>query len=302
MERTRRHEPSHDPWTDPAGPRRILAATDLGPFGDAAIRVASARAAGPGGRLAVCHVVSDTPDEPVHAARRIAEVHHELTELLAATVGAAASDVDVFVPIGEPARQIHACAEAWDAELVVIGRPDNPGGIIARLFRPGVVDQVVRYSPCAVLVTRTAPGTGRIVVGFDFADPAMTVLRAAAAEQHRTGGRAHVIHCLPPTAIMPIGDPAGGVVPPTTWDEIEVAMHERIDDASRAAGLDADVSVIRDGAASGLVAAARDLAADLVIVGTHGRGRLARIALGSVAQHVVTDAPCPVLVVRLPSA
>jgi nucleotide-binding universal stress UspA family protein len=57
--------------------------------------------------------------------------------------------------------------------------------------------------------------------------------------------------------------------------------------------------VVRESPADGLIAAARDLAADLVIVGSHQRGRLARLTLGSVAQHVVEDAPCPVLVVRL---
>jgi len=41
-----------------------------------------------------------------------------------------------------------------------------------------------------------------------------------------------------------------------------------------------------------------DLEADLVVVGTHGRTGLARVLLGSVAHAVVTQAPCPVLVVR----
>ncbi len=43
---------------------------------------------------------------------------------------------------------------------------------------------------------------------------------------------------------------------------------------------------------------AADLAADLVVVGTHGRSGLARLILGSVAESVVRLAPCPVLVVR----
>jgi nucleotide-binding universal stress UspA family protein len=47
-----------------------------------------------------------------------------------------------------------------------------------------------------------------------------------------------------------------------------------------------------------IVDLARDLAVDLVIVGTHGRPRLERFFLGSVASSVVRDAPCPVLVVR----
>jgi nucleotide-binding universal stress UspA family protein len=38
--------------------------------------------------------------------------------------------------------------------------------------------------------------------------------------------------------------------------------------------------------------------ADIIIVGTHGRGGLAEFFLGSVAQKVVRSAPCPVLTVR----
>jgi nucleotide-binding universal stress UspA family protein len=43
---------------------------------------------------------------------------------------------------------------------------------------------------------------------------------------------------------------------------------------------------------------AADLEADLVVVGTHGRGGLTRLLMGSTAHAVVTLSPCPVLVVR----
>jgi nucleotide-binding universal stress UspA family protein len=38
--------------------------------------------------------------------------------------------------------------------------------------------------------------------------------------------------------------------------------------------------------------------ADLVVVGSHGKGWARRAFLGSVSQHVIQHAPCPVLVVR----
>ena len=47
-----------------------------------------------------------------------------------------------------------------------------------------------------------------------------------------------------------------------------------------------------------IVGAARDFHADLVIVGSHGRGFWGRLALGSVSDSVVHNAPCSVLVVR----
>jgi universal stress protein A len=47
-----------------------------------------------------------------------------------------------------------------------------------------------------------------------------------------------------------------------------------------------------------IVEAARAEHADLVIVGSHGRGSVGRFFIGSVSEHVVRHAPCPVLVVR----
>jgi nucleotide-binding universal stress UspA family protein len=47
-----------------------------------------------------------------------------------------------------------------------------------------------------------------------------------------------------------------------------------------------------------IVGAAREWRADLVAIGSHGRGGLGRVLLGSVAEGVTRHAPCPVLVVR----
>jgi nucleotide-binding universal stress UspA family protein len=51
-------------------------------------------------------------------------------------------------------------------------------------------------------------------------------------------------------------------------------------------------------AAREIVQLASDLSADLIVVGTHGRTGVMHLLLGSVAQSVVTNAPCPVLVVK----
>jgi nucleotide-binding universal stress UspA family protein len=47
-----------------------------------------------------------------------------------------------------------------------------------------------------------------------------------------------------------------------------------------------------------IVSAAEAERVDMVLVGSHGRGAVGRLFLGSVSEHVVRNAPCPVLVVR----
>jgi universal stress protein A len=59
-------------------------------------------------------------------------------------------------------------------------------------------------------------------------------------------------------------------------------------------------ATVREGAAAHqeIVAAAHECNSDLIIIGNHGRGGLARVLTGSTAERVVRHAPCPVLVVR----
>jgi nucleotide-binding universal stress UspA family protein len=57
--------------------------------------------------------------------------------------------------------------------------------------------------------------------------------------------------------------------------------------------------LLRDGTPHAeIVKAAREETADMIVMGTHGRGGLERLLLGSVAGRVIRLAPCPVLTVR----
>ena len=52
--------------------------------------------------------------------------------------------------------------------------------------------------------------------------------------------------------------------------------------------------------AAAIVECARQEGVDLIVLGTHGRGAVAHLFFGSVAERVVRTAPCPVLTVRQP--
>ena len=55
-------------------------------------------------------------------------------------------------------------------------------------------------------------------------------------------------------------------------------------------------------AAKRILEVAQEIQAGLIVMGTHGRTGLGRLLLGSVAEHVLRKATCPVLTVRVPLA
>jgi nucleotide-binding universal stress UspA family protein len=73
----------------------------------------------------------------------------------------------------------------------------------------------------------------------------------------------------------------------------------RVEQELRDAGCSAEARVMKGDARDALVDMARSMGADLVVVGSHGRSGLAKLVMGSVATHVVTHAPCSVLVVKM---
>jgi universal stress protein A len=72
---------------------------------------------------------------------------------------------------------------------------------------------------------------------------------------------------------------------------------EHLEAAFRCAGVRARAALRSGHAADAIVAAASEHAVDLVVLGTHGRRGLTRLAMGSVAECVVRSCPVPVMTV-----
>lgn len=80
-------------------------------------------------------------------------------------------------------------------------------------------------------------------------------------------------------------------------DEARRALHVEVAEMARD-GLTVTTRVLVGRPATVLVARARETGADLLVMGSRGRGPIASMVLGSVSAEVATDAPCPVLVAR----
>lgn len=81
-------------------------------------------------------------------------------------------------------------------------------------------------------------------------------------------------------------------------EDAEEAAEEVAEDASELLGDDTEPMVEFGDAADRICQVAESEGVDLVVLGTHDRGRWARLWFGSVSDRVVHDAPCSVLVVR----
>jgi universal stress protein A len=139
----------------------------------------------------------------------------------------------------------------------------------------------------------------RILVPHDFSDDASAALDFAIELAKQLGGELHLVHAyrLP----IEVFSPYGVAIPDSVMPELRKGAELRLKELAarvEAAGLTARVH-LREGAPAEVIAeSARELGADLIVMGTRGRTGLAHVVLGSVAERTVRSSPCPVLTLR----
>jgi len=142
----------------------------------------------------------------------------------------------------------------------------------------------------------------RIVVPTDFSDYAEKAWALAQGLASALDSEVVLAHVFVEPPLY--GEPP--LTPDATWQVFEKArkwVEEELEKwAAGARKKGATVRpIIRTGApAEQIVELAASEHADLVVMGTHGRGGVSRVLLGSVADRVIRLAPCPVLTVRKP--
>jgi nucleotide-binding universal stress UspA family protein len=140
-----------------------------------------------------------------------------------------------------------------------------------------------------------------VVVGTDFSEPAALAVKAGAREARARGVHLVLVHSVfQPDPLAMLG-PTVASNPLITEDQRAVvsdAAEQLLSTLLESTGAAGSTQVAAGEPGRSIVSAAEVSGAELVVVATHGRTGVARLALGSVAEFVVKRAPCSVLVVR----
>ncbi|HUZ10561.1 MAG TPA: universal stress protein [Acidimicrobiales bacterium] len=140
---------------------------------------------------------------------------------------------------------------------------------------------------------RTPAARPRVVVGVDGSDPSLAALDCAAREAEQRGADLNIISsCTYPVSMGYLSVPTEKVQDQANTIAVEATARAQ----STAPGVAVRAEVTERSALLALVRASDG--ADLLVVGSRGRGAFAGTVLGSVSRYCAHHAHCPVLVVR----
>ncbi len=136
----------------------------------------------------------------------------------------------------------------------------------------------------------------RILHPTDFSDLSKPAFELASALARDYGAKLTVLHvAVPPPVFAPDGIAMPMPVEEPFEDRAKLAEF-RSDDPR----VTVEHRLVEGSPAEEILRIAREMKADLIVVGTHGKGGLARLIVGSVAESVLRKASCPVLTVKNP--
>ncbi|GAA3235829.1 universal stress protein [Nonomuraea helvata] len=194
---------------------------------------------------------------------------------------------------GAPAEVLRE--QAKDATEVVVGSR-GLGGFAGALLGP-VSMHVAGHVRCPVVVVRAEhrPAYGEVVVGVDDSPECEPALAYAFEQAKLRGSALRVVHAWQ----LPVH--AFATEASYDTDEVRTAQHQVVRDRTAIFSRDyPQVKLVEDVQSAHPVDALADASerADLLVVGSHGRGALSSVLLGSVSRSVLHHVRCPVAVVR----
>jgi nucleotide-binding universal stress UspA family protein len=137
----------------------------------------------------------------------------------------------------------------------------------------------------------------KILIATDFSECAEQALDYAVALAGVLGAKLHLLNVIviPTLAIPQVGVAVASTLIEPMVRTQQAELDKRVT-RHASAGIE---TVLRTGdARDAVVDVAREIGADLIVMGTHGRRGVRRALIGSIAESVVRTAPCPVLTIR----
>ncbi len=287
---------------------RILVPVDLSVDSRDTVRYGIAWAERFGAELHVLHVVPD----PARQSWTVDVFGLNVPEIARNWVSYAQKQLEAFVEpllmpagrtrlavqVGRAGEEIVAYAAALGMDLIVMTPRQHSA--VARVALGSVAKYVIRMAPCAVITTpadvkmpRWLGAMRTVLVPTDLSDNSRVLFSHAGELAIELGAAVRVIH-----VVVPPWDRASAYLPPpTVITQMEQLTGIRPDSPVMVSGTAGQLqSTIRVGDPSQTILSyADEVQADVIVMATHGRHPLARMVLGSVAQKVMQQAPCPVL-------
>ena len=151
-------------------------------------------------------------------------------------------------------------------------------------------------APSSAPATEPAAGMQKLLLATDLSEASSSATEEAFELAERLGTSLLVVSVIDPGSLLLPGGRFRARVDQVRENR-ELAAQALVE-RGRAVGVAVSFLVWTGDPGDMIVAAAEAEHADMIIVGSHGRGAVGRLFLGSVSEHVVRNAPCPVLVVR----
>lgn len=289
---------------------RILCPTDFSETSAHAVEYAAAMGTHYHAAITAQHVVSSL--EPW--VERTADTLRQHVAAFFNPVIALGLPLEVVIDAGQPAHQIVERASRLHADLIVIGTHGASG--FEHFMLGSVTEKVLRKAPCPVLTVPPRAQTAsrvppkRVLCAVDFSDASLTAVRFASSLTSESGSSLTLLHVLqwpwhePPAPSIDSLPPEQGFALAAFRRDAEERARTRLD------AVVAELTVrssITTRLASGTpyeqileVSATEQM--DLIVLGVGSRSVLNLALLGSTTNHVVREATCSVLTVRMPLA
>lgn len=287
---------------------RILCPVDFSPFSERALVVATRMAKWYGARLRVLHIM---PPMESSESSELASVTRALTtrNLIATVERSRLPGVDISTEVidsAHPDEAILECANAFDADLIVTGSHGRTG--VQRVLLGSVVESLLHKSGRPILTVPShidprrldhAGSFGLVLCTVDFGATSLAALAMAFSLAEEVDARLTLLHVIevPPALGHPQSqgfdvDQLRAEAEAQCLTKLRALVPEHARDYCTI-----ETAVVEGNVASQILRVANEQAADLIVLGVHGRSAFDLAFFGSNSKEVIRQAQCPVLVV-----